>query len=88
MDLEWMIWQIITKMKGETIKMKKQFKPQDFIVTKEGFRGYVLRELDYAPNMYEIRLASGLTVRSAQDLTLDLADWDKEMESRNVNIGI
>jgi hypothetical protein len=88
MGLEWMTLQIITKTKEETTKMKKTFNPSDFIVTKEGKHGYVVRKLVYEPNMYEIRLASGLTVRNGEDLILDPTDWDEEMESRNRNIGV
>jgi hypothetical protein len=67
-------------------KMKNPFQPSDFIVTKEGFHGYVLKKLDYTPNMYEVRLASGLTVRNGEDLVLDVTNCDKEVESRNGNI--
>jgi len=47
------------------------FQPKQFIVTKDGFRGYVVKRLDYCHNMYEIRLASGLTVRGGEELELD-----------------
>ena len=47
------------------------FNPQDYIVTKDGFRGYVVKRLDYCHNMYEIRLAAGLTVRGGEELQLD-----------------
>lgn len=47
------------------------FKPKDYIVTVDGFRGYVVKRLDYCFNMYEIRLASGLTVRGGEELKLD-----------------
>ena len=47
------------------------FNPRDFIVTKDGFRGIVIKRLDYAPGMYEIRLASGYAVYSSQDFELD-----------------
>ena len=49
----------------------KTFEPKDYIMTKDGFRGYVIKRLDYCPNMYEVRLASGLTVRGGQELELD-----------------
>ena len=49
----------------------KTFEPKDYIITKDGFRGYVVKRLDYCPNMYEVRLASGLTVRGGQELELD-----------------
>ena len=51
----------------------KTFKPADYIVTKEGHRGYVISRLDYRHNMYEIRLASGYAIRSGEDLELDMA---------------
>jgi hypothetical protein len=47
------------------------FHPQQFIVTKDGFRGYVVKRLDYCHNMYEVRLAGGLTVRCGEELQLD-----------------
>ena len=47
------------------------FNPKDFIVTKDGFRGIVIKRLDYAPGMYEIKLASGYAVYSSQDFELD-----------------
>lgn len=47
------------------------FKPKDFIVTKDGFRGVVIKRLDYAPSMYEIKLASGYAVYPAEDLEKD-----------------
>ena len=43
----------------------------DYIVTRDGFRGYILRRLDYAPSLFEVRLASGVTVRSGEDLQPD-----------------
>jgi hypothetical protein len=43
----------------------------DYIVTKDGFRGYILRRLDYAPSLFEVRMASGVTVRSGEDLKPD-----------------
>ena len=49
----------------------KTFQPKQFIVTKEGFRGYVVKKLEYCPNMYEVRLASGLTLRGGEDLKVD-----------------
>jgi len=47
------------------------FNPKDYIVTVDGFRGYVVKRLDYCHNMYEIRLASGLTVRGGEELKMD-----------------
>lgn len=52
---------------------KRTFNPADYIVTKEGHRGYVVERLDYCVNAYQIRLASGLTIRSGEDLELDMA---------------
>ena len=47
------------------------FNPKDYIVTTDGFRGYVVKRLDYCNNMYEVRLAAGLTVRGGEELQLD-----------------
>lgn len=51
--------------------MNKVFKPRDYIVTKDGFRGLVIKQLDYAPGMYEIRLSSGYAVYPVEDLLND-----------------
>ena len=48
----------------------KQFNPKDFIVTQDGKRGYVVRQLDV--NTYLIHLASGLTVRTGDQLEIDV----------------
>jgi hypothetical protein len=47
------------------------FRAGDYIVTRDGFRGYIVKRLDYAPSLFEVRLASGATVRSGEDLNLD-----------------
>jgi len=49
----------------------KTFQSKDFIVTRDGFRGYVVNRLGYCHNSYEVRLASGLTVRPGEELELD-----------------
>jgi hypothetical protein len=51
--------------------MKTTFQPRDYIVTQDGFRGYVVKRLDYCHNMYEIRLASGYTIRDGGELKID-----------------
>lgn len=48
----------------------KTFNPGDYIVTSCGFRGYVIKQIEKT-NFYEVRLAGGVTVRSAQDLEHD-----------------
>jgi hypothetical protein len=50
--------------------MKTKFKPGTYIVTKEGHRGYIV-ELIKHTRLYQIRLASGCTVRSEQELEVD-----------------
>lgn len=52
--------------------MKTTFNPSDYIVTKDGFRGYVVKKLDYCRNMYEVRLPGGLTIRDGGELELDM----------------
>ena len=49
--------------------MKKEFKPGTYIVTAEGNRGYIIQRVPKT-NMYEIRLASGYSVRSHKDLQI------------------
>lgn len=51
--------------------MSDQFNPKDYIVTKDGHRGYIVKRLDYCFNSYEVQLASGLTVRPGDELKLD-----------------
>lgn len=59
--------------------MKSQFNPGTFIVTSCGFRGYILRECEGVPNMFEIRLPSGITVRSREDLKIDAFMEDDDL---------
>ena len=49
---------------------KPTFQARDYIVTRDGDRGYVVRRLDRG-DMYEIRTAGGYTMRDADDLKLD-----------------
>ena len=49
----------------------KTFQPRDYIVTQDGFRGYVVKRLDYCHNSYEVRLPGGLTIRGGEELSLD-----------------
>ena len=58
--------------------MKNTFNPKDYIVTKDGFRGYVVKRLDYCANAYEVRLPGGLTVRSGEELELDELMYQEE----------
>ena len=58
--------------------MKNTFNPKDYIVTKDGFRGYVVKRLDYCVNMYEVRLPGGLTVRGGEELQLDELMYQEE----------
>jgi hypothetical protein len=50
--------------------MNKTFKIGEYIVTSCGFRGYVVQRIE-GTSLYEIRLAGGITVRSAQELEHD-----------------
>jgi hypothetical protein len=49
---------------------KKEFVPGEYIVTKDGHRGYVIEKVA-DNNMYQIRLTSGYTIRSGQDIKHD-----------------
>ncbi len=51
--------------------MNNTYQKGEYIVTKDGFRGYVVKKLDYASSLYEIRLASGYAVYSSQDFEKD-----------------
>ena len=51
--------------------MNKKYQKGQYIVTKDGFRGYIVKKLDYAISLYEIRLASGYAVYSSQDFEED-----------------
>ena len=45
-----------------------KFNSGDYIVTKDGFRGFVVTPESYCQNAYTIRLASGYAVYSGNDL--------------------
>jgi len=49
-----------------------KFNSGDYIVTKDGFRGFVVTPESYCQNAYTIRLASGYAVYSGKDLEIDL----------------
>jgi hypothetical protein len=50
--------------------MKKEFVPGEYIVTKDGHRGYIIERVADI-NMYQIRLTSGYTICSEQDIEHD-----------------
>jgi hypothetical protein len=50
---------------------EKYFCPGDYIVTKEGFRGYVVDYCDMKEKFYTIRLTSGYIQKSVEDLEKD-----------------
>jgi hypothetical protein len=50
---------------------KKYFRPGDYIVTKEGLRGYVVDCYDPKEKFYTIRLTSGYINKSVEDLEKD-----------------
>jgi hypothetical protein len=50
---------------------KKKFKPGDYIVTKEGLRGYIVDCSDPKEKFYTIRLTSGYINKSIEDLEKD-----------------
>ena len=51
--------------------MKNKFKPGSYIVTRDGFRGYIVKRLDYCNDMYEVRLPGGLTIRGGEEMEID-----------------
>ena len=55
-----------------------KFNSGDYIVTKDGFRGFVVTKESCGKNVYTIRLASGYAVYSGSDLEIDLLMY-KEM---------
>ncbi len=55
---------------GDIPDQKPTFQARDYIVTRDGHRGFVVRRLDRG-DMYEIRTAGGYTVRHADDLKID-----------------
>lgn len=59
----------LMKMAAEPAE-KPTFQARDYIVTRDGHRGFVVRRLDRG-DMYEIRTAGGYTMRHADDLKLD-----------------
>jgi hypothetical protein len=57
-----------------------KFKSGDYIVTKDGFRGYVVTKESYCENAYTIRLASGYAIYSGNDLEIDLLMYKEMVE--------
>ena len=47
-----------------------KFNPGDYIVTKQGLRGYVIHQIDET-DTYAVRLASGYTTISESELEKD-----------------
>ena len=47
-----------------------KFTPGDYIVTNQGLRGYVIHQIDETET-YAVRLASGYTTISEEDLQKD-----------------
>ncbi len=57
---------------GNLLTMYEDFKPGDYIITSEGVRGYIIDKADGCEDMYDIRLTSGYTVCSGDDIELDV----------------
>jgi hypothetical protein len=55
---------------GQNLDQKPTFQARDYIITRDGYRGIVIRQLDRG-DMYEIKTAGGYTIRDANDLKLD-----------------
>jgi len=51
--------------------MFNTFQPKDFIVTKDGQRGFIVHELPNSKGFYKIHLTDGYQVYSEKDLELD-----------------
>ena len=47
-----------------------KFNPGDYIVTKEGLRGYIVQQIEES-NTYTVRLVSGYTTINEEDLQKD-----------------
>ena len=47
-----------------------KFNPGDYIVTSQGLRGYVIHQIDES-DTYAVRLASGYTTISEEDIQKD-----------------
>jgi hypothetical protein len=50
---------------------KKHFDPGDYVITKEGLRGYVVDYYDTKKEFYTIRITSGYINKSVEDLEKD-----------------
>jgi len=55
-----------------------KFNPSDYIVTRDGFRGYVVDRLKPESEFYIVRTTSGCTVYNQCELEIDLMMY-KEM---------
>lgn len=49
----------------------KKFFPSDYIVTKDGQRGFVVYELPKTKGYYKVHLTEGYQVYSEKDLEID-----------------
>lgn len=65
--------------------MKTTFNPGDYIVTRDGFRGYVVSKLDYCNNMYDVRLPGGYTIRGGEELELDMLMYQEMTDLLDVS---
>lgn len=57
-----------------------KFNSGDYIVTKDGFRGFVVTKESYCENAYTVRLASGYAIYSGSDLEIDLLMYKEMVE--------
>ena len=56
---------------------QKKFQPGDYIVTKEGLRGYIVDYPNPKEKIYTIRLTSGYVNKSIEDFEKDPIMEDK-----------
>ena len=58
----------------------KKFFPSDYIVTRDGQRGFVVYEVPGAKGFYKVHLTEGYQVYSERDLEIDLLMYQEMTE--------
>jgi hypothetical protein len=62
-----------------------KFLPSDYIVTKDGQRGFVLYELTNAKGYYKVHLTEGYQVYSKKDLQIDELMYKEILEVDDIS---
>jgi hypothetical protein len=58
----------------------KKFLPSDYIVTRDGQRGFVVYEVPKSKGFYKVHLTEGYQVYSERDLEIDLLMYQEMVD--------